>query len=163
MGVLSIPAITVLNVLIRSCQKGIGKRVIHWNNGVMCTDETRPMKDGVTAVLWPKIYDIKMVLWKNKKLREEKNVELLIAMICDNSESLKDDLKDFLENNKNEGKLKKLNLEVKSRLIDLSLNMSRVRPFTERIPSVFGYDYEGVEISDDEIPEILILPESRTG
>merc|ERR1712050_452604 len=84
-------------------------------------------------------------------------------MICDNSEDLKDGLKEFLEVNKNDGKLKNLNLEVKSRLIDLSLNMSRVRPFTERIPSVFGYDYEGVEISEDEIPENLILPESRTG
>lgn len=56
-----------------------------------------------------------------------------------------------------------MNNEVKSRLIDLSLNMSRVRPFTQRIPSVFGFDYTGVNASVSESPESIGLPESVYG
>ena len=176
--ILSIPAITVLNILARSCvdeknleKKNTEKNVdklkktdILYSNGRKCTDATRPMKDGVTAVLWPKVYDIKMVLWKNKKLMcTPENVELLTAIICDNGDTTEKSLTEFLQKNKNEGKLQSLNNEVKSRLIDLSLNMSRVRPFTQRIPSVFGFDYTGENASVSESPESIGLPESVYG
>ena len=153
---LSIPSVAVLEVLARSCDKKFKKEDIIWNDGHICTKETRPTeKDGITAILWPLVYDIKKELNKKDILLAD-SLDRIRAMLCENTEDENLIIKKVLESEIDKKLKKKMKL-IKSKILNLVIQMNRTGPFKNGFQTVLMYKYEENELDG---PNNSTLPES---
>lgn len=136
--VVSIPAVTVLRILVRSSEKS-GEDIIIFKNGAVCSKENR-VNDGITDLLLPKLLGIKQILVKNPQLCSKDYVDFLTADILDGSDEPTEVLKMFLKN-RDLAKDKNHTL-IKSKLVELVLAGSRLKSYADSMPVVFGHDYE---------------------
>lgn len=141
--VMSVPAVAVLSILVDSVKSGNeDKEAIVWGDDIVCTSSTRRKRDNILNLLWPRILEIKESLNKKPGLVEEENVDILTANICSNQDEQTDQLNEFFEgcedNNSTENK------DIRNKLIDLSLSLSRVRPMTDRLNKIVSHHYEEI-------------------
>lgn len=140
----SIPMIAVLKILARSIPNPQHKHQIVWADGTVCHDKTRPDKDGVVACLWPMIKQIKFDLMQDQKLYAVDNLEMIIALILSNAEEefMPEDLKKFLaEKQPEKFENYQANNQIRSKLNNLMLGMSRVHPYQSRMNKIYEFDY----------------------
>jgi len=140
--VLIIPAVAALNILVDSVKNDDGKQkdVIFWGDGIVCTSKTRPRNDNVVNLLWPMVMDIKKILKQNVDLIKDENIAILFALICSqqNSEDQTAQLKAYLTKTTEDSAANK---NIRSKLMDLALSLSRVKPMTERLSQIISHDY----------------------
>ena len=152
---LSIPSVTVLDVLAKSCNKNFKKEDIIWNDGHICTKATRPTeKDGITAILWPLVYDIKKDLNK-KEISLADNLDRIRAMLCQNTEEENIIIHNLLAKKIDQKIEKKMKL-IKSKILNLVIQMNRTGPFKNGFQTVLMYNYqenEGDEPNNSTLPE----------
>jgi hypothetical protein len=144
----SIPAVAILTILADSANDtSLGKEDILWSIGgvrQVCKKEDRPTKDGIANLLWPMAFEVKkMFLAKKKELSKSQNIRVLTAMLCANSDSETDELKDFLKEKVEEHKNYAINNQIRTKINNLTLAILRVKPYQDRMASIFGYDYDG--------------------
>jgi len=141
--VMSVPAVAALGILTDSAKSdNEDKEAIVWAEGVVCTSSSRPRQDNIVNLLWPRVMEIKKTLRKNPVLLEEGNVDIITANICSNQDVQTDELNAFLEGLEDNNST--LNNHIRSKLIDLSLSLSRVRPMSDRLNKIISHDYEDV-------------------
>jgi len=141
--VMSVPAVAALSILTDSAKSdNEDKEAIVWAEGVVCTSSSRPRQDNIVNLLWPRVMEIKKTLKKNPALLEEGNVDIITANICSNQDVQTDELNAFLEGLEDNNST--LNNHIRSKLIDLSLSLSRVRPMSDRLNKIISHDYEDV-------------------
>ncbi len=136
--VLSLPAVAALRVLANSVVKEHkDKSAIVWSGGQKCNDSTRPQHGHIVELLWLKIMAIRRLLASEKGLAKEANVTLLTARILSNGSDASEALKSFLQRSSEKDRLAGKNQQLFNLLTDLSVCMSRLRPFKERLPKLF--------------------------
>jgi len=83
----------------------------------------------------------KMFLDKKKELSKSQNIRVLTAMLCASSVSETDELKAFLKEKVEQHKSYAINNQIRTNINNLTLAILRVKPYQDRMASIFGYDY----------------------
>jgi len=139
--VMSVPAVAALAILVDSVKsENEDKEAIVWGDEIVCTSSTRPKRDNIINLLWPRIIEIKKRLKKKPGLVEDANVQIITAKICSNQDVQTEQLDQFLEGNEDNNS--KENNDIRNKLIDLSLSLSRVGPMTGRLNKIVSHNYE---------------------
>jgi len=147
----AIPTVAILDILSETVNdiEAHNDEDILWKiDGTLCRKEDRPRHD-IAALLWPKVIRIKRLLDRkveNKKVfAETRNLQVLQAMICNNADDVSFDLKAFVEDSKIDDEdtpNSSISKEIRSKLIELTLVILRVKPFQDRMKSIFGHKYD---------------------
>ena len=91
-------------------------------------------------LFWPKMQAAKEALaGQSGRLLTDDNLEVLVARICSSGAEDTDELRMFLEDNEDENG--SINNDVRSRLVDLALCLSRVKPMLDRMGDILQHDY----------------------
>ncbi|CAB9515877.1 expressed unknown protein [Seminavis robusta] len=141
----AIPAIAVLTVLVDTVHDPEAKKPkdISWKiDGTLCKQSQRPPLDNVAALLFPKVIEVKRLLCK-KNVAKESNVESIVALICSNTKDPTEVQKASLRNhptNEN-SKHEDTNNLVRARLTELTLMILQVKPFRDRMTTIFAHEY----------------------
>jgi len=170
----AIPAVAILDILTDTIRDSQTKEEdILWTiDGTLCKGRNRPQLENVAAFLLPKVMQAKRLLSRATKkkhtLYETENTKILVAMLCNNTDSITDSLREFAT-------AKKIgdtsqhnyaeNVKIRAKLIELSLAILQIKPFQDRMASIF--DYNHIETGIDEIPEeeagVGEIPVEETG
>eukprot|EP00339_Tiarina_fusa_P026013 CAMPEP_0117004680 /NCGR_PEP_ID=MMETSP0472-20121206/5559_1 /TAXON_ID=693140 ORGANISM="Tiarina fusus, Strain LIS" /NCGR_SAMPLE_ID=MMETSP0472 /ASSEMBLY_ACC=CAM_ASM_000603 /LENGTH=600 /DNA_ID=CAMNT_0004705689 /DNA_START=219 /DNA_END=2021 /DNA_ORIENTATION=- len=131
-------------------------------DGTLCKGKNRPPLENVAAFFLPKVMEAKRLLSKKTDKRavlsETSNANILAAMICSNTDETTDGLKAFINAQKigEKGQPNETaNRHIRAKLVELSLAILRVKPFQDRMISIFEYSYTsggggaGVTLDDD--------------
>jgi hypothetical protein len=144
----AIPAVAILDILVDTIQDDADteKGDILWKiDGTLCKSKDRPPLERVAAFFWPKVMEAKRLLSSkkvNKKaiLSETLNANILTAMICSNTDERTDSLEAFVKAQKigEDGQPNAAaNKHIRAKLVELSLAILRVKPFQDRMTSIF--------------------------
>lgn len=149
--VTAIPAIGILEVLAGSANNTEAQddEDILWTiDGTLSKREGRPRFDNMASLFWPKVMSIKRLLdqkIENRKVfAEAHNVQVLRAMICNNAEHISFELNVFIDRSNIEDEHQSnssTNREIRSRLIELTLMLLRVKPYQDRMGAIFEHKY----------------------
>ena len=145
-----VPGVAILSVLVDSVMEpGLGHRDFKWNvDGTLCrAQEYDDELDATVKHLMRLILDIRSILSRKKKtLCTPENVQQIRALLCSNSnddtEALKSFLRDEQTQNARENHYPANNL-IRTKVNGLVLSLLRVKPYQERMTTIFSYDYAG--------------------
>lgn len=145
----SIPAVAVLQVLTDTVNdKDLENGDLKWSiDGTICKQTQRPARDGILQHLWPMVRDLKRTLQVNQTtgLLDDENLQVLKAMLCANGETENEECQRILQNQQasNGGKtsLHVLNNSIRTKINRLVLAILRVKPYQDRMTSVFTHKY----------------------
>merc|ERR1712157_305757 len=93
--------------------------------------------DAITECLWPMVRSIQTLFrLKTKKVLVEDNIEVLRAMLCSNSEKENEDIKRVVQGARED--MLAINNEIRTMINWLVLAILRVKPYQERMDSIFS-------------------------
>jgi len=147
----TVPAIALLDILADSvnCAKCLDEDILWSIDGTHCTKKDQPPLDHIAQLLWPKIMSVKHLLdhaKKNQKsIAQPQNVQILQAMICNNTDDVTTDLKSFIQSqmvNSDDQPDSANNKLIRSKLIELTLILLRVKPFQDQLNRIFDHEYD---------------------
>lgn len=151
----AIPAVAILTILADTVNEAgshsLGPEDVLWKiDGKLCKKIDRPPLDKVAQYIWPKIIKTKRLLCsKQKKLINGDNLPIMTALLCTNTDETTNELKAFIKAQKADldtHPLHTANSRVRNQLVELSLVMLRVKPFQDRLTTIFDHAYSYEEV-----------------
>ena len=140
----AIPAYTIYSILQdsildSSCDKDQG---ILWSkeNAVKCDSKTRPKRDNIANLLWPKIASLKKFLLDHKSDLME-NSDKISALLCSIDEEDSEPIRKLVENIDQDQNYAKIN-RVRTQVNDLVICISRMHDWKQKSMAVFTHDYD---------------------